>query len=131
VESKYFYRDLPGFTDFAEVIRDENFSAIPRDWAVVITDVKGSTKAIETGQYKDVNTIGASSIVSAHNALQDLPFPYAFGGDGATLLIPTEYLQKVGEELAGLRELSGTQFGLELRVGVVGMDRILREGATI
>ena len=58
MESKYFYRDLPGFTDFAEVIRDENFSAIPRDWAVVITDVKGSTKAIETGQYKDVNTIG-------------------------------------------------------------------------
>ncbi len=58
-------------------------------------------------------------------------FLTAFGGDGATLLIPTEYLQKVGEELAGLRELSGTQFGLELRVGVVGMDRILREGATI
>jgi hypothetical protein len=131
MKSKYFYRDLRGFTNFSDVTLGDNFSAVPGDWVIVIADVKGSTEAIEAGRYKDVNTIGAASIVSAHNALRNLPFPYAFGGDGAVLLIPSEYRGKVEEELGALRELSCTRYGLELRVGVVGMDRILRGGATL
>jgi hypothetical protein len=34
---------------------------VASDWYVVITDIVGSTKAIELGKYKAVNIIGACS----------------------------------------------------------------------
>ncbi|WOO41624.1 DUF3095 domain-containing protein [Rubellicoccus peritrichatus] len=126
-----FYQDLQGFTDFKGMTRDANFKAVPEDWKVIITDVKGSTKAIEAGRYKDVNTIGAATIVSAHNALGALEFPYVFGGDGATLLIPAEYEEQAKVELTALKKLSESQFGLELRTGLVGVDELVDEGSFI
>lgn len=129
--SKYFYQNLDSFKDFKGITQDKYFSPIPKDWKVIITDVKGSTKAIEAGRYKDVNTIGAASIVSAHNAMGVLEFPYVFGGDGAALVIPSEYQEKITKELIALKELSQMQFGLELRIGMVGVDEIMEEGASI
>jgi len=129
--SKYFYQNLDSFKDFKGITQDKYFRPIPKDWKVIITDVKGSTKAIEEGRYKDVNTIGAASIVSAHNAMGVLEFPYVFGGDGAALLIPSEYQEKIKKELTALKELSQMQFGLELRIGMVGVDEIMEEGASI
>ena len=126
-----FYQQLPGFRDFAGITDDGNFRAAPRDWKVIITDVKDSTGAIEAGRYKDVNTIGAASIVAAHNALGRLEFPYVFGGDGAALLIPPEYEAQTAEQLLALQQLARGQFGLELRAGLVGVDELLAEGAAV
>lgn len=131
MKSADFYRNLQGFTDFRDITRDKHYSEVPTDWKVIITDVKGSTKAIEAGRYKEVNMIGAATIVSAHNAMGDLPFPYVFGGDGATLLIPAEYEKNTQKELVALQRLSKEQFGLELRAGIVGVDEIVQEGASI
>lgn len=131
MESMYFYRNLPGFNDFKGITRNKNFTQVPKDWKIIITDVVGSTKAIEAGRYKDVNTIGAATIVSAHNAMGDLDFPYVFGGDGATLLVPSEYLEKTKKELTALKKLSLAQFGLELRTGLVGVDEIMAEGTSL
>ena len=45
-----FYKNLPEFTRFEEFSNAELYAVAPSDWFVVITDVKGSTKAIENGQ---------------------------------------------------------------------------------
>ena len=131
MSSKAFYQNLPGFSDFRGITHAANFSPAPEDWKVIITDVKDSTHAIEAGRYKDVNTVAAAAIVSAHNAMGNLEFPYVFGGDGASFLIPPEFQERTEKELVALRELSQMQFGLELRVGMVDVSEILTERAAI
>ena len=65
--SERFYRDLPSFDDFQRLGDDVHYSALPSDWYVVISDVRGSTKAIEQGRYQDVNTLGAASVAVLGN----------------------------------------------------------------
>ena len=127
----HFYQKLAHFSDFKNITDNENFYTVPSDWIVVITDIQDSTREIESGKYKDVNTIGAASIVSAHNAIQDIEFPYVFGGDGATFLAPKEYQDKIEKELKGLKEISKRGFKLNLRIGIITVKEILAEGASI
>lgn len=114
-----FYRDLTPFTSFNDLVEDRYFKPVPADWTVFVTDIAGSTKAIEAGRYKDVNTLGASCIVAAQNAMGREPFPYVFGGDGATLLVPAAAAAKVGAALSGVRRMARENFGMTLRVGSV------------
>ena len=111
-------------------MNDRHFTRAPDDWFVVITDVKGSTKAIEAGRYKDVNIIGAASI-SVVSELLGRDFPYAFGGDGATLLVPPEVIERVLEGLKRLQRLSREQFQIELRVGRISVGEVHQTGRTI
>lgn len=129
--SEHFYRDMRGLTRFEEITQDEHYQRVPKDWVVIITDVKGSTKAIEAGRYKDVNTIGAASIAVVKNAVGDLDFPFVFGGDGATLLLPQSHLEIALHELAALRALSQEQFELGLRVGAVSMSELEADDAIV
>ncbi len=125
-----FYSGLPSFPDFLEITRDEHFVRAPEDWFVIITDVKGSTKAIEAGRYKDVNTVGAASI-SVVQELLDEDFPYVFGGDGATLLIPPREIDRVLEALTRLERLSREKFKLGLRIGRVTVREVVQRGGSI
>ena len=45
-----FYTDIPVFSDFSQVIDDSVYRSMPDDWFIGLTDVVGSTKAIENGQ---------------------------------------------------------------------------------
>lgn len=114
-----FYGAIQPFHDFTAFTEDAHYRRVPDDWWVVLTDVKGSTAAIEAGRYKDVNRVGAAAIVCAQTALGGADFPYVFGGDGATLLAPPESVEAVTRELAGLQAHSKRRFGLALRVGAV------------
>jgi hypothetical protein len=122
-----FLRGLPEIEHFADVTEPRFYSDAPEDFHVVLTDVRGSTKAIEAGRYKDVNAVGVASIVAIRNAVPDLELPYVFGGDGATLLIPESRRATCEAALRGVRRLARTAFELELRVGVVPV-RDLRAG---
>lgn len=126
-----FYEDLPAFTDFAEVTGSGHFVPVPDGWTVVLTDVRGSTEAIAQGRYRDVNRIGAATIVCAQDVLGDLVFPYVFGGDGATMLVPTDRADAVCRHLAGLKALARTRYDLALRVARVPVEAIRTRGATI
>ncbi|MFN8791305.1 MAG: DUF3095 family protein [Bdellovibrionales bacterium] len=86
--SETFYRDLPPFTDFESVLDARHYQEAPSDWSLILTDIQGSTVAIEQGRYKHVNMIGAASITCVLNHLKPLEIPFVFGGDGATLLVP-------------------------------------------
>ncbi len=128
---KYFYQKLPSFDDFKGITQDDNFHTVPSNWIIVVADIKDSTKAIENGKYKDVNTIGAASIVSAHNAMRELEFPYVFGGDGATFLAPKPYQKRIEKELKGLKEIARRGFNLDLRIGIILVSEIIADGSTI
>ncbi len=126
-----FYATLQPFTRFAEVAEARHYVAAPDDWFLVMTDVKGSTEAARAGHYKDVNMIGAASITATLNASPGLELPYAFGGDGATVLIPPAARRAVADALVRTRHLAQSDFGLELRVGMVPLAELIRRGRRI
>jgi hypothetical protein len=109
----------------------EAFVPVPEDWWVVMTDVKGSTQAINEGRYKDVNAIGAASITAVINALNRNEIAYVFGGDGATFLIPGLWKEAALSALNGVRNLAKTYFNLDLRVGAVPVSEIRKLGAEV
>ncbi len=119
-----FYQNLKSFSDFDGIVQEQHFTKMPNDWIVIITDVRGSTKAIEEGRYKDVNTIGAASIVAVTKAMGDIEFPFVFGGDGASFVVPMSRYDKVVAELLGLKHLSEQRMNLGLRVGSVKVSEL-------
>lgn len=126
-----WFDNMPSFQAFKDVTKDKFYQVAPDDWYVVITDVKGSIKAIEEGRYKDVNTIGAASISTVQNVLSPNVFPFVFGGDGATLLVSPTDIDKVLQVLLKLQVLSEENFGLGLRVGRVVVGEVHASGKTI
>lgn len=126
-----FFADLPALERFAEVAASAAYTDAPNDWALIITDVQGSTKAIEAGRYKDVNALGVASIVALQNALPELDLPFVFGGDGATLLCPEAALNRAGAALRGLQRRSSEAFGLTMRAGIVPLRELREAGFSL
>ena len=64
-----FYADLPLNTlGLAELMGEPGrFAPVPPDWHVVLTDVKGSTRALDDGMHHTVNLVATGSIVAALN----------------------------------------------------------------
>lgn len=127
-----FYRDLKPFRDFvASAVDDTYYAPVPDDWFVVVADVVSSTCAVRSGKYAEVNYLGAGCIVAAGNAVPELALPSLFGGDGATLVIPPEALDRVSAALLATKRWGKSAFGLELRVGAVCMGDLVHRGATL
>lgn len=126
-----FYADLSPFEDEQDITDERHYADIPSDWGVFITDVRGSTAAVAAGRYKEVNTIGAASIIMAQNACPDVDFPFVFGGDGATIVVPEVARARVAEALSYLARKSRADFGLELRVGYVPIGEIQARGKRV
>lgn len=126
-----FYADLPAQERFEALAEAACYARVPNDWTVVLTDVRDSTRAIDAGRYKDVNTLGAASIVAARRVLGGLEVPFAFGGDGATLLVPAARAPAVLGALEGLRGLARERFGLDLRVGSVPVSALEAAGTHV
>jgi hypothetical protein len=116
--------------EFTGVADLDNYTVAPDDWHVIIADVKGSTLAIEEGRYKEVNMIGAACINAVLNITESGQIPYVFGGDGATLLAPAQDLERCQDVLLEVRQLAETRFNLSLRVGVVSVAAIHKDGQT-
>lgn len=123
---RLFYERLPAFDHFDRAASPEQYTDVPDSWWVVISDIRGSTKAIEAGRYKDVNILGAATITAVLNAVKGTEIPYVFGGDGATLLIPASLKAKAEVALRTTQALARTAFDMELRAGLVSV-RLLRE----
>jgi hypothetical protein len=123
-----FYEQLNQFEGFLGVVADQHYVPAPDSWLLVITDVAGSTKAIEQGRYRDVNAVGVASIVAVKNALAGVAFPYVFGGDGATILVPQSALTQIAAALHGAAEAAQSAFGLHLRLGAVPVGDLRRDG---
>ena len=129
--SSDFYKNIASFMDVPNILNTQNYQKLPFDWYIVITDIRGSTKAIEAGLYKDVNVVGVSSIIAAKNACGDLDIPFIFGGDGATLFIPPEKIEAVKKALAATKKKSREDFKLELRVSIIPAIEIYNRNSEI
>jgi hypothetical protein len=124
MDTSNFYADLPRLARFSEITEPRNFVPLPDDWHLVITDVQGSTAAIAAGRYKEVNMVGAASIVALLNLAGPSDIPFVFGGDGATLAIPPELLPATHPALAALGALARQAFQLDLRTAIVPVAQI-------
>jgi hypothetical protein len=127
LSSNQFYAEIPAFDDFPGIADNDNYRIAPDDWHAIIADVKGSTQAIADGRYKDVNMIGAACITAVLNISQKHSIPYVFGGDGATLMVPSSDVESVARALLGVRDLASDRFNLSLRVGIVAVTEIHRQ----
>lgn len=121
-----FYSKLPALSHFAAITNSDNFVAVPDDWHIIITDITHSTEAIESGRYKDVNLLGACSIIATLNVARAIDIPFIFGGDGASLLIPPSLVSKAKQALSALRNLANKQFSLDLRIGIVPVATVTK-----
>jgi hypothetical protein len=123
-----FYSRLPPLADFADLADPASYAPVPDGWHVVLTDVRGSTAAVQAGRYREVNYVGAASIAAALNAIGRADVPFVFGGDGATLVLPEPLLAPVLGALAALQAHAAARLDLALRVGSVPVAEIRAHG---
>jgi len=114
-----FYEAMEARPQFAALADADAYVPAPDDWVVAVTDIRNSTQAIDDGQYREVNLVGASSIISILNLAPDTDLPFAFGGDGAAVLIPPGLRTAAADALAATRRMADREFDLNLRLGLV------------
>ncbi len=114
-----FYSKLKPFDQFRGICDLKNYTKLPEEWVVIITDIESSTIAIQQGKYRDVNAIGVASMVAIFNAVKPLSIPFVFGGDGATLCIPNRRIDEVKKALVATKLMAKENFSLSLRWGIV------------
>lgn len=127
-DEERFFAKLPALGRFREVVEPSGYQPVPDSWLMFLTDVRGSTLAIERGRYKDVNAVGAAAIIALRNALPEVELPFTFGGDGATVLVPGSSGEVALVALRGLRELARSAFQLDLRCAVVPVGELHADG---
>lgn len=123
-----FYETLEARPRFDAIADPETYVAAPSDWQIAITDVRNSTQAIQDGQYRAVNLVGASSIIALLNLVPDTDLPFAFGGDGATMLLPPGLVPPATRALAATRQMAHDEFELDLRLGLVPVTDVRADG---
>jgi len=125
------YREFQSFDNFEEVGELRHFRDVEDSWSVIVSDIRGSTKAIEAGRYKEVNLIGAATIVAIRNALEDKDFPFVFGGDGATILLPSDSCAALKTPLMQLQKMARDDFQFDLRIAIIPIHEIRRRGGRV
>jgi hypothetical protein len=124
-----FYSALPSFSNFKEIAELDGYSALPADWTLIVSDVVGSTQAIERGAYKNVNMVGAASISAILNASAGTQLPFVFGGDGGLVAVPPDLLDAASTQMKRLKAASLSLFGLDLRVAAIPVSALQEAGA--
>ena len=119
-----FYLNLKEVDSLFLAVNDEFYKKPPEDWFVIISDVIASTKAIEKGKYKEVNMLGALSIISVLNINKNLDIPFVFGGDGAFLLIPKLIYEESKQALLAIKRIAIDSYSLDLRIGVISIKEL-------
>ena len=126
-----FYHDPPVSESFNVISEEENFVPVPRGWSIIISDVVDSTGAIDRGLYKEVNILGASTLIAVLNITSELEIPFVFGGDGATLLVPDLLMSRVMPVLQSTQNMATEAFNLQLRIGIVPVEKVIEAGLEV
>ena len=131
MSSAGFYAALPVLPDFSSVADPRSYAQLPGDWHVATCDVRNSTLAVQAGNYKHVNTVGASAVTAILNAAGDLDIPFIFEGDGSAFCVPPQLLEDAKAALVKTQEMARKSFSLELRVATVPVAKIRAAGYDI
>lgn len=102
------------------------FSKVPEDWYAIAADIKNSTGAIGKGNHDQVNLVATGTVIAILNLAysKNINIPFFFGGDGATMLIPSELLEGSMAALNQHRINTLENFGFELKIGSVPIKEI-------
>src|ERR1700677_2513871 len=130
-EPQDFYAASPLFDSFVEVMAPASYRPLPDDWSVGFADVVGSTQAVAQGRYKAVNVVGAGVIAAVANALDRRPFPFVFGGDGASFAVSGSDAPAACAALAAMADFSHDEFQLDLRVATIPVREIRAAGRDV
>jgi len=130
-DSAAFYAGLPVLTSFDAVTEPGNYSPLPPDWHVATCDVRNSTLAVQAGNYKHVNTVGASAVTAMLNAAGETEIPFIFEGDGSAFCVPPPLLEDAKGALVKTQEMAKNSFNLELRVATIPVATIRKAGLDI
>ena len=122
--SENFYKNVESIVNIKDLSREDKYQYMPISWSLVVTDIKNSTEAIKEGKYKDINLLGAMSIIGILNIDKSLDLPFVFGGDGSFLLIPNSLIPKAKQALLHMKKLAHDSYSLDLRVGIVPLRDI-------
>ena len=132
LNANHFYNNLSDTdTSLAQLmLQKELFKAVPSDWHVIVTDIKGSTNAVANGLHETVNLVATGSIVAVLNLAYkaNITVPFFFGGDGATFIVPESIFQPAMQALLTYSENTLDNVGLALRAGAVSVADIYKEG---
>lgn len=132
MSSARFYTERPTLTaePSAVLAVPEQFAPVPSDWEVMVTDVRGSTRAVGEGRLNIVGLTAVGCIIAALNIgyREGIELPFFFGGDGATLLVPRALADRVVSALALHRDNARAQLDLDLRVGRVPLSEVYARG---
>ena len=79
----------------------------------------GPLEAIAEGRYKAVNMVGAGVIAAVANALERRPFPFVFGGDGASFAVAPSEAPAAARALAAMAAFAHAEFELDLRIATI------------
>jgi len=131
VNSAGFYAGLPVLKQFSAIADPASYASLPGDWHVVTCDVRNSTRAVESGNYKHVNTVGASAVTAMLNAAGDTDIPFIFEGDGSAFCVPPQLLEDAKAALVTAQQMAQRSFGLDLRVATVPVAKIRAAGLDI
>lgn len=126
-----FFADLPIMENFSDIAKTESYADLPPDWYVAVTDVRDSTRAIQEGRYKEVNLLGASTIIGILNLRKSFSLPFLFSGDGAVVCIPDSLVEQARQSLSATRRMAREIFDLELRAGIVSHSFIRSQGYSV
>ena len=119
-----FYEELPEIPGFDAILTPENYADAPRNWVIVVADVLRSTEAVAAGKYKQVNIAGASAVAVISNIVGHLRFPFTFGGDGMTAVLPPDTAETALDALRDLQSTIRRAFEIELRVGAITVGEV-------
>jgi Protein of unknown function (DUF3095) len=132
VNTDRFYSHLPvNRIPLSDLLTEDHlFYPIPADWHVIITDIKGSTAAIQSGLHQTVNLVATGSIVAVLNISfkANITIPFFFGGDGATFIVPPAVKNTAMRALQLYKKHTLDNFQLALRVGSIPVADIYAAG---
>lgn len=123
-----FYDTISVQSDFEKIVASDNYVSLPDDWFLGLADLENSTRLIEEGKYKTVNTVGAAIISAQINTYAQKRFPFVFGGDGATFAMPPSARAQAEKALDAVRRWTLNEFGLVLRTATFSMSDIRKAG---
>lgn len=132
-----FYKSiLKNKLPLTELLKDESlFSSVPKNWSIVVTDIKNSTVAVANGLHNDVNLCATGSIITVLNTIKGIDkkiqIPYFFGGDGSTFIIPNNLVQPIIQALNNYSQHIANTLKLNLRVGHIKVKEVYNNKVTL
>jgi hypothetical protein len=137
MEDIQYYTELKNSSkNLIDLLESESyFSDVPNTWHVVVVDIQNSTQAVDEGKHHQINLTATGAIISVLNTIrkekQRNEIPYFFGGDGATFILPTLFLNKIILILENYSLHIKRNTNLTLRVGHISVKQLVTQKSSL